>query len=171
MLMRDQNDPDFTEEIRWSHCAWKVRALHGRTSVPFLAHGLGVLGRMKAWLVSVGKGVAGIMSTHKLEWTASKGRKFITIIPSVFQQPFHLAYLNPSQWLSSLLASVFRLAIMLCKYLPILPQICLPTTPRGLSADNEGKEFTILICKEETINICSGENSKAVSLSLLSMQT
>lgn len=35
---------------------------------------------------------------------------------------------------------------------------------------NEGKEFTILICKELKINIFSGDNSKAVSLSLLSMQ-
>lgn len=33
------------EEIRWSHCGWKIRALHGRTSVSFLAHRLGVLRR------------------------------------------------------------------------------------------------------------------------------
>lgn len=57
MLMRYENDPDFLEEIRWRHCGWKVRALHGRTSVLFLAHGLRVLRAMGERLVNVGKGV------------------------------------------------------------------------------------------------------------------
>lgn len=56
--------PDFVEEIR--HCGWKVRALHGRTSVPLPAHGLGVLRVVGRQLVIVGKGVGGIWGNKVL---------------------------------------------------------------------------------------------------------